>query len=188
MGKFPKYQYRKRCLQKKGDTCVICGDEDVVVHHIDGDRANNDLTNLIPVCRSHHGQIHAGNPSVEPWVSCLESAPPARKWSTPNTDNGRGQIGPLYLSLDDETEQYIRRKVERRETSISAVVEELVIHYDDKRELIEKLLTEKQHLQEEVRTLEAALQSAEGDEEDHTPRHQSPVWKRVYWYIFGRGG
>lgn len=51
--------YRERCLEAKGERCVICGtDENIVVHHLDGDRSNNSLDNLIPICRPHHSKVH----------------------------------------------------------------------------------------------------------------------------------
>ena len=54
--------YRQKCLDAKGRSCVICGDEtDIEVHHIDGNRDNNDIENLVPLCGDHHSAIH--NPS-----------------------------------------------------------------------------------------------------------------------------
>ena len=53
--------YRQKALREKGRSCDICGaSENIEVHHIDGNNANNDLENLIPVCRFHHNQIHSG--------------------------------------------------------------------------------------------------------------------------------
>jgi hypothetical protein len=64
--------YRKRCLREKGAECMLCGATDsVVAHHIDGDRLNNSLDNLIPVCRSCHGLIHAGSDGFEHWYQKL---------------------------------------------------------------------------------------------------------------------
>lgn len=54
-------EYRRRCFDEKGERCDLCGSEvNVVAHHIDGDRSNNDLGNLMPVCRSCHNSIHRG--------------------------------------------------------------------------------------------------------------------------------
>lgn len=60
--------YREKCLAAKGKTCIECGtDRQIVVHHVDGDRSNNDLDNLIPVCDSCHKKIHWGNGDYEEW-------------------------------------------------------------------------------------------------------------------------
>lgn len=54
--------YRKKCLKQKLPLCNVCGQADfifsLVVHHIDGNRDNNDLDNLIPLCRSCHSKVH----------------------------------------------------------------------------------------------------------------------------------
>ena len=50
----------------------MCGASDsVVAHHIDGDRSNNVLDNLMPVCRNCHGSIHAGSEGFEHWYQEL---------------------------------------------------------------------------------------------------------------------
>lgn len=52
-------KYREKCLAQKINVCNACGTtENLVVHHIDGDRSNNVLDNLIPVCKSCHQNIH----------------------------------------------------------------------------------------------------------------------------------
>lgn len=60
--------YRERCIEAKGDNCILCPSKlPVVVHHIDGDRDNGSLDNLIPVCRSCHAKIHRGSSGFEEW-------------------------------------------------------------------------------------------------------------------------
>lgn len=63
--------YREKCLREKGEECHICGADDnrdaLAVHHIDGDRANNDLENLVPLCYSCHLSIHNGAEGYEDW-------------------------------------------------------------------------------------------------------------------------
>lgn len=50
---------RKAALRKTDGECHFCGsEENVEVHHIDGDAANHDLDNLIPACRPCHMNIH----------------------------------------------------------------------------------------------------------------------------------
>jgi len=51
--------YRQKCLREKGKACRGCGDtRHIEVHHIDGDRSNNDIQNLIPLCTACHRAIH----------------------------------------------------------------------------------------------------------------------------------
>lgn len=47
----------------------------MVVHHIDGDRENNRLRNLIPVCKSCHSKIHSSGPFGELIDSFAEKLP-----------------------------------------------------------------------------------------------------------------
>jgi YHS domain-containing protein len=62
--------YRKLALEHYEAKCKYCG-YDVVqvvqIHHIDGNRENNDLSNLEVVCRNCHGEIHFGlKPTIVP--------------------------------------------------------------------------------------------------------------------------
>jgi hypothetical protein len=40
----------------------MCGQPFVKIHHIDGDRTNNDPDNLIPLCGNHHTIVHLEPP------------------------------------------------------------------------------------------------------------------------------
>jgi len=53
--------FRKKALKYFSPKCFICKEENIKkidVHHIDQDRTNNDITNLIPLCKSCHRYIH----------------------------------------------------------------------------------------------------------------------------------
>lgn len=51
--------YRKRAVNLHGEQCKMCNSRrNVVVHHIDGNRNNNRINNLIPLCAECHGYIH----------------------------------------------------------------------------------------------------------------------------------
>lgn len=53
-----QHDYWKRCLEAKGQYCHLCeSEENIAVHHIDGDRENNELGNLLPVCRGCYIKI-----------------------------------------------------------------------------------------------------------------------------------
>ena len=40
--------------------CCVCGEEKIVaIHHYDGNHNNNEPTNLVPLCPTHHQYIHS---------------------------------------------------------------------------------------------------------------------------------
>ena len=42
-------------------SCAICGNSSTLeFHHIDENRENNSLDNIILLCRNHHGEFHKG--------------------------------------------------------------------------------------------------------------------------------
>jgi len=65
--------YREKCFEEHGEQCAICGDPADVAHHIDGDRDNNDVENLAPLCESCHGKVHASEDRVEGWSEKIKS-------------------------------------------------------------------------------------------------------------------
>jgi len=53
-------EYREKAITEYGEECHGCGStEHVLIHHRDGDRSNNNLENLIPLCEACHGKVHA---------------------------------------------------------------------------------------------------------------------------------
>jgi len=55
--------YRANCFSVWERECACCGRVDfsatfLDVHHIDGDRTNKEVENLIPLCRRCHGKVH----------------------------------------------------------------------------------------------------------------------------------
>lgn len=67
--------YRQKCLESKGEQCVECdAEDDIEVHHIDGDRLNNQISNLAPLCADCHNKVHKGE--LESWTEKLKDAPP----------------------------------------------------------------------------------------------------------------
>lgn len=52
--------YRTICFLKHPHRCCICGEEKIVsVHHLDGNHYNNEVSNLIPLCPTHHQYLHS---------------------------------------------------------------------------------------------------------------------------------
>lgn len=86
--------YRQKCLSQKANACDVCGaNRRLVVHHINGDRSDNRLENLVPLCHSCHGSVHlAAGPRGE--IAHLQKQLPeaSKCWETNQTESGRGPI------------------------------------------------------------------------------------------------
>ena len=51
--------YRRICFERHGKKCIVCGEKLAIdVHHLDGNRKNNHIDNLIPLCANHHRYMH----------------------------------------------------------------------------------------------------------------------------------
>ncbi len=63
-----KYVNRKLILKgNKDPICRKCGRDDkriLLIHHLDGDQANNDLSNLTWLCYNCHWLVHVHGESV----------------------------------------------------------------------------------------------------------------------------
>lgn len=52
--------YRTKCFMYNQHKCCVCGEDKIVaVHHFDGDHTNNEISNLIPLCPTHHVYVHS---------------------------------------------------------------------------------------------------------------------------------
>lgn len=59
-GNWKQSAYVTTCFLYHKKECVVCGENLIVeVHHLDGDRSNNDPSNLIPLCSTHHKYWHS---------------------------------------------------------------------------------------------------------------------------------
>ena len=68
-------RYRTIAFQSHKKECYVCGfDKVVAVHHIDENKKNNSLNNLIPLCPNHHEMVHSK------WYSEVE--PFIKKWQS----------------------------------------------------------------------------------------------------------
>jgi 5-methylcytosine-specific restriction endonuclease McrA len=52
--------YRTICFNIHKKECVVCGENKIVaVHHYDHNHYNNEPSNLIPLCPTHHHYVHS---------------------------------------------------------------------------------------------------------------------------------
>jgi len=53
-------KYVRMCFENHKKECVVCGENNIVaVHHYDENHNNNEPTNLIPLCPTHHQYMHS---------------------------------------------------------------------------------------------------------------------------------
>lgn len=92
--------YRDKCLNSHEEACKNCETtENIVVHHIDGDRENANLENLIPLCRTCHSQVHtSADPKTEYLTELQDELPDGAIAFRP----GDGQT-TKRVALTDET-------------------------------------------------------------------------------------
>lgn len=52
--------YRTTCFAYHKKECIVCGENKIVsVHHYDENHNNNEISNLIPLCPTHHQYVHS---------------------------------------------------------------------------------------------------------------------------------
>ena len=49
---------RKAILEYYGHKCYLCNNEATQVHHIDENRGNHNVYNLVPLCHKCHRMVH----------------------------------------------------------------------------------------------------------------------------------
>lgn len=52
--------HRKRCFEQTDQVCLCCGaDSSLDIHHVDGNPTNDNLDNLVVLCKSCHRKVHS---------------------------------------------------------------------------------------------------------------------------------
>ena len=52
--------YRYICFKHHKKECVVCKEQNIVaVHHYDKNHNNNEISNLVPLCPTHHLYVHS---------------------------------------------------------------------------------------------------------------------------------
>lgn len=53
--------YRRVCFRHHKKECIICGESNIVaVHHYNENHDDNTISNLVPMCPTHHQYMHSG--------------------------------------------------------------------------------------------------------------------------------
>ncbi len=59
-GNWKGEKYHSICFLHHDKKCVVCGEDKIVaVHHYDHNHENNEPTNLVPMCPTHHSYVHS---------------------------------------------------------------------------------------------------------------------------------
>ena len=147
-------EYRQKCLSEKGRACRVCGVEDNIdIHHLDGNRANNSVENLVPLCKEHHRAVHRGDPEVDHLAEQL-------------TEIETEGMTKVSVSLDKNTYQYLQERAERESVSFSETVRREVrekMNSTPDGDRVDTLKRENDRLSNEVEYLREALLTAVRD-------------------------
>jgi hypothetical protein len=95
--------YREKCLAQKISCCNVCGgNEKLHVHHINGDRDDNRLENLIPLCQNCHHKVHCEKEPPRKIKRLQDKLPDGSlRFSTTNRDADMTSI-PIESEVRDD--------------------------------------------------------------------------------------
>jgi len=118
--------YRLKCLKQKINTCHICGTgDDLIVHHIDGDRENNRLENLIPLCRQCHSRVHTKAKQSDAIDRLSEKLPSESYVDTPSASD-YSTVGGLKPN-DMEQIRRLRAKIQYENPELNVSLKDAVM-------------------------------------------------------------
>ena len=149
--------FRQKCLEYKKQKCAVCGDSDEIeVHHIDGDRSNNSISNLEPLCASCHADVHNGG---------IEGYDYAEKLQTPNKE----LMTSVSTRLNNSTIEYLKDVAEEENKTRSRVIREHIEFTKERKtgELadVERLKIERDNLQQRLDRSQELVDSLIGSRE-----------------------
>lgn len=170
--------YRKKCLNKYSNKCHICSSEDnIEVHHINGERWDNSIENLIPVCKECHTDIHSNNDKLNKWSSLLNSKHSPKGIKNITSD---GDMVRITVSLNSDTVKYVDEKSDGNRSKCI-------------REIITEGIESKSN-NEEKESDSGNLPVVKNENNDSTENKILPsqqhyyvsIFTRVKWWLFGR--
>lgn len=127
-------KYRPKCFERYDERCQICQSEgNIEVHHIDADRTNNDIDNLIPLCMSCHVQIHKENCLIDGMVvrELRERMPDSAK-ETPKPPSSDTEYESVRVRLTKQQTDWFDENpsIKFHEFVRDAVQERMELHTD----------------------------------------------------------
>ncbi|WP_255171265.1 HNH endonuclease [Natrononativus amylolyticus] len=118
--------YREKCLNAKGEECIECdATSKIVVHHINGDRTNDSLDNLVPMCRSCHTSVHAAGDGFERWTKELPELAIRREDIVDVTEHGYEILRVCQREDDRVNPLLVRQLTELPATTVQSSIDRL---------------------------------------------------------------
>jgi len=145
-------EYRSEALNHYAEKCAACGAttdlswiNSIHIHHIDADRTNGSLENLIPLCRTCHDDVHSGFACGRiKWELSNEIGETEALISLEIKSDTMGiayaAIDGTELSVEDYVKKAVLEKIERDGHS----VHDKITGYSRVREKQQKLIAEKE--------------------------------------------
>lgn len=100
--------YRKKAIEEYGERCKLCeSTRDIRVHHIDGDRENNSLDNLLVVCAKCHADIHSPQRVGLPHDRFTNHLPQSSIYGESNADT---ELKIRSISIREDQHEWINKQ------------------------------------------------------------------------------
>lgn len=134
--------YREKCFRYKNRECAACdATENIDVHHIDGDRTNNAIDNLEPLCEDCHTEVHNGGIAGFDYAEKLG-------------ESNRSSMRNITVRAEESTIAYLDTVAEEESIPRSDVIRDHIQFAREKKNSespnIERLRAEREQLQERL--------------------------------------